>query len=99
MVLLLLAVVGCDSSSPAQSDTTQRLIAPGHAAVEDLVRTFGAAEALVDTAEIDIGTAAAQPHLVEGWGVDESLPDGTTRVWAMGGFTRRQKDRSWSRYA
>jgi arylsulfatase A-like enzyme len=50
----------------------------------DLVAELPAAEVQRERSEIDLGTAAARPHLGIGWSLDERLANGTTMVWAVG---------------
>jgi len=70
-VALVAVAVGC---GPANQ---QRVVL-------DLVEALPVAEVLAEQAEVVFGTAAARPHLEEGWSLDEQRRDGTTFVWATG---------------
>ncbi len=64
--------------------TVPAAVAPTPAAVaHDLVREFAAALKRREVAVVDLGTAAARPRLVAGWGHDEREGD-RTFVWGLG---------------
>ena len=51
--------------------------------LRDLVASFAAAEIELEVARIDLGSAAARPHLLSGWGRDER-DDVRTFAWGLG---------------
>jgi arylsulfatase A-like enzyme len=57
---------------------------PLGAVVADLVAELPLAEVRREVAEIDLGTAAARPHLASGWSWDETAGDGASFVWSEG---------------
>ena len=51
--------------------------------VYDFTKNLAKARVVEESAFLELGTAGARPHLKEGWGVDETAPDGLNFVWAV----------------